>query len=59
MGRDRGEKLMSQCYFCKKVCSEEESEIDFHSKVGEHFCRDCEDDVYKKYDLQVEKKDES
>lgn len=50
---------MSQCYFCKKVCSEEESEIDFHSKVGEHFCRDCEDDVYKKYDLQVEKKDES
>jgi|GEM_PF-6134089 len=37
---------MSECYFCEKEGNDDE--IDFHSKVGEHFCKDCEDEVFEK-----------
>jgi hypothetical protein len=39
---------MSVCDYCNKEVLDEENEIDFHSKIEKHFCRDCEDVAFDK-----------
>lgn len=36
------------CDYCSKVEFNEEGEIDFHSEIEKHFCRDCEDVAFNK-----------